>query len=93
MSLQVYLAFVAACIALALASLTGSLVYRLGRARRGVRVAARRDIRQSADTARRPPWADLRPEDLADVARHSDFAPRRYSADAQPKPTFARDRV
>jgi hypothetical protein len=80
--------------ALALASLTGSLVYRLGRARRTVRVAARRrDIRQSADTARRPPWADLRPEDLADVARHYDFAPRRYSADAQPKPTFARDRV
>ena len=80
--------------ALALASLTGSLVYRLGRARRAVRVAARRgDIRQSADPARRPPWADLRPEDLADVARHSDFAPRKYSADAQPKPTFARDRV
>ncbi len=79
--------------ALALASLTGSLVYRLSRARRAVRVAARRrDIWQSADAARRPPWADM-PEDLADVARHSDFAPRRYSADAEPTPTFARDRV
>jgi hypothetical protein len=80
--------------ALALASLTGSGVYQFGRARRVVRAtASQRDIRQSADPARRPPLADMRPENLAaraDVARHLDFAPPRgYSADAQPAPAFA----
>ena len=83
--------------ALALASLTGSVVYRFGRARHAVRTAARRrDIWQSADAARRPPWAGMQPQRLAaraDVARVSDFAPRRYSADAQPTPVFAKDRV
>jgi hypothetical protein len=67
--------------ALALASLTGSVVYRLGRARRVVRAAARRrEIRQSADTARRPPWADMQPEDRAaraDFDGRPDLAPPR----------------
>jgi hypothetical protein len=71
--------------ALALASLTGSVVYRLGRARRVARAAARRrDIWQSADTVRRPPWADMRPENRAaraDFAPSPDLAPPRgYSA-------------
>ena len=82
--------------ALALASVTASVVYRFGRARHVVRVTARRrDIRQS-DPARRPPSADMQSESLAaraDVARPSDFAPRGYSADAQPTPAFATDRV
>jgi hypothetical protein len=83
--------------ALALASVTASVVYRFGRARHVVRVTARRrDIRQSADQARRPPWADMEPENLAvraDVALPSDFAPRGYAADARPIPAFATDRV
>ncbi len=82
--------------ALALASLTAS-VYRFGRARHVVRVTARRrDIRQSADQARRPPWADMQPENLAvraDVALPSDFAPRGYATDAQPTAAFATDKV
>ena len=78
--------------ALALAGLTGGVVYRFGRARHVARAAVRRPvIRQSADAARRPPWADMQPEGLA--ARHSDFVPRKYSADVQPTPAFAKDRV
>jgi hypothetical protein len=68
--------------ALALASLTGSVIYRIGRARDVMRATARRrDIRQSADPARRSPWADI-PPDLADVAHHSDYAPPQSSARA-----------
>jgi hypothetical protein len=79
--------------ALALASLIGSVIYRLGRARRVVRVAAhRRDIWQSADPAPRQPWAENHAARV-DVTHPSDFAPRRYSADAQPTPAFAKDRV
>jgi hypothetical protein len=67
--------------ALALASLTGSVIYRVGRARDVMRATARqRDIRLSADPARRPPWADIPPEYLADVAHHSDYAPLQSSA-------------
>jgi hypothetical protein len=71
--------------ALALAGLTGSMIYRIGRARDVMRATARRrDIRPSADPARRSPWADIPPEDLADVAHHSDYAPpqsRSYAED------------
>jgi hypothetical protein len=83
--------------ALTLASLTGSVVYKFGRTRRVVRASEhRRDILQAADPARRPPWADMQPENLAaraDLAGRSDFAPRGYSADVQPTLAFAEDRV
>jgi hypothetical protein len=63
---------------LALASLTGSVVYQLGRRRHVARAAARpRDIRRSANPAHIPPWPDLQPGNRAaraDFARRPDFA-------------------
>jgi hypothetical protein len=61
--------------ALTLAGLSGSLVYRLGRARQTARAAQRRrDMWRSANTSRRPPWTDKQPQDLA--AHRADFAHR-----------------
>jgi hypothetical protein len=64
--------------ALALASLMGNVVYRLGRARHVARAAARRrDIWESADPARSPSSADRQTGNLAaraDFAGRPDFA-------------------
>ena len=64
--------------ALALASLMGNVVYRLGRARHVARAAARRrDIWESADPARSPSSADPQTGNLAaraDFAGRPDFA-------------------
>ena len=72
--------------ALALASLMGNVVYRLGRARHAARAAARRrDIWESADPARSPSSADPQPGNLAtraDFAGRPDFA----RADIQASP-------
>jgi hypothetical protein len=73
--------------ALALASLMGNVVYRLGRARHVARGASRhRDIWESADPARSPSSADPQPGHLgtrADFAGRPDFA----LADNQPSPS------
>ena len=72
--------------ALALASLMGNVVYRLGRARHAARAAAgRRDIWESADPARSPSSADPQPGNLAtraDFVGRPDFA----RADIQASP-------
>lgn len=71
--------------ALALASLMGKVVYRLGRARHVARAAARRrDIWESADPARSPSSADPQTGNLtrADFAGRPDFA----RADIQASP-------
>jgi hypothetical protein len=64
--------------ALALASLMGKVVYRLGRARHVARAAAhRRDIWVSADPARSPASVAPQPRNLAtraDFAGRPDFA-------------------
>jgi hypothetical protein len=72
--------------ALTLAGLSGSLVYRLGRARQTARAAQRRrDMWRSANTSRRTtPWTDRQPQNSA--AHRADFAHRPDSpsrADAQ----------
>jgi hypothetical protein len=72
--------------ALALSSLIGNVVYRLGRARHVARAAARRrDIWESADPARSPSSADPQPGNLATRA---DFAgrPEFVRADIQASP-------
>ncbi len=61
--------------ALTLAGLSGSLVYRLGRARQTARAAQRRrDIWRSADTERRKAWKDRQSKNLA--AARADFGHR-----------------
>jgi len=61
--------------ALTLAGLSGSLVYRLGRARQTARAAQRRrDIWRSANTSRRTSWTDRQPQNFA--APRADFARR-----------------
>jgi hypothetical protein len=60
--------------ALTLAGLSGSLVYRLGRARRSAQAAKRRrDLWRSTETTQGSPWENLHSED---VDSHSEFAPR-----------------
>ena len=65
--------------ALTLAGLSGSLVYRLGRARQTARAAQRRrDMWRSANSSRRTPWTDRQAQNFA--APRADFAHRPNSA-------------
>jgi hypothetical protein len=77
--------------ALTLAGLSGSLVYRLGRARQSAQAAKRRrDLWRSTEHTQHSPWEHLHAED---VASRDDFAPRPGFSRAEARAGVADEKI